>query len=88
MVGNIQIRMKVSTLLEVTQFLILFQAVLSLLSIQEALVFSTLTTQEILTVKNQRMEKLSVGIFCISPAGAADVQFNTSGVVYHYYAIV
>lgn len=62
MVGNIQIRMQVSTLLEVAQFLILFQAVLSLLSIQEALVFSTLTTQEILTVKNQRMEKLSVGI--------------------------
>ena len=66
MVGNIQIRMKVSTLLEVTQFLILFQAVLSLLSIQEALVFSTLTTQEILTVKNQRMEKLSVGIFALA----------------------
>ena len=66
MVGNIQIRMKVSTLLEVAQFLILFQAVLSLLSIQEALVFSTLTTQEILTVKNQRMEKLSVGIFALA----------------------
>ena len=66
MVGNIQIRMKVSTLLEVTQFLILFQAVLSLLSIQEALVFSTLTTQEILTVKNQRMEKLSVGILALA----------------------
>ena len=65
MVGNIQIRMKVSTLLEVAQFLILFQAVLSLLSIQEALVFSTLTTQEILTVKNQRMEKLSVGILTL-----------------------
>ena len=58
--------MKVSTLLEVAQFLILFQAVLSLLSIQEALVFSTLTTQEILTVKNQRMEKLSVGIFALA----------------------
>ena len=66
MVGNIQIRMKVSTLLEVAQFLILFQAVLSLLSIQEALVFSTLTTQEILTVKNQRMEKLSVGILALA----------------------
>ena len=66
MVGNIQIRMKVSTLLEVTQFLILFQAVLSLLSIQEALVFSTLTPQEILTVKNQRMEKLSVGILALA----------------------
>lgn len=66
MVGNIQIRMKVSTLLEVTQFLILFQAVLSLLSIQEALVFSTLTTQDILTVKNQRMEKLSVGILALA----------------------
>ena len=26
--------------------------------------------------------------FGLSPAGAADVQFNTSGVVYHYYAIV
>lgn len=24
----------------------------------------------------------------LSPSGAADVQFNTSGVVYHYYAIV
>lgn len=66
MVGNIQIRIKVSTLLEVAQFLILFQAVLSLLSIQEALVFSTLTTQEILTVKNQRMEKLSVGILALA----------------------
>lgn len=66
MVGNIQIRMKVSTLLEVAQFLILFQAVLSLLSIQEALVFPTLTTQEILTVKNQRMEKLSVGILALA----------------------
>lgn len=66
MVGNIQIRMQVSTLLEVAQFLILFQAVLSLLSIQEALVFSTLTTQEILTVKNQRMEKLSVGILALA----------------------
>ena len=66
MVGNIQIRMKVSTLLEVAQFLILFQAVLSLLSIQEALVFSTLTAQESLTVKNQRMEKLSVGILALA----------------------
>ena len=26
--------------------------------------------------------------FGLSPTGAADVQFNTSGVVYHYYAIV
>ena len=26
--------------------------------------------------------------FGLSPIGAADVQFNTSGVVYHYYAIV
>lgn len=26
--------------------------------------------------------------FRLSPTGAADVQFNTSGVVYHYYAIV
>ena len=26
--------------------------------------------------------------FDLSPTGAADVQFNTSGVVYHYYAIV
>ena len=26
--------------------------------------------------------------FSLSPTGAADVQFNTSGVVYHYYAIV
>ena len=26
--------------------------------------------------------------FGLSPTSAADVQFNTSGVVYHYYAIV
>lgn len=26
--------------------------------------------------------------YYLSPSGAADVQFNTSGVVYHYYAIV
>lgn len=26
--------------------------------------------------------------FDLSPTSAADVQFNTSGVVYHYYAIV
>lgn len=88
MVGNIQIRMKVSTLLEVAQFLILFQAVLSLLSIQEALVFSTLTAQESLTVKNQQDGKTFSWYFGLSPSGAADVQFNASGTVYHYYAIV
>ena len=60
-----QIRIEVSTILVLAKLLSLFPAALSLLSIQAALVFSTLATQEILTVKNQRMEKLSVGIITI-----------------------
>ena len=65
MACNGQIRIKVSTILVLAKLLSLFPAALSLLSIQAALVFSTLATQEILTVKNQRMEKLSVGIITI-----------------------
>ena len=65
MACNGQIRIEVSTILVLAKLLSLFPAALSLLSIQAALVFSTLATQEILTVKNQRMEKLSVGIITI-----------------------
>ena len=66
MACNGQIRIEVSTILVLAKLLSLFPAALSLLSIQAALVFSTLTTQEILTVKNQRMEKLSVGILALA----------------------
>ena len=65
MACNGQIRIEVSTILVLAKLLSLFPAALSLLSIQAALVFSTLATQEILTVKNQRMEKLSVGILTL-----------------------
>ena len=62
---NIRIRIQVSAILI---FVILFQAVLSLLSIQAALVlaWATIIIQEILTVKNRRMEKLSVGILTLA----------------------
>ena len=65
MVFNIRIRIQVSAILI---FVILFQAVLSLLSIQAALVlaWATIIIQEILTVKNRRMEKLSVGILALA----------------------
>ena len=58
---------RVSTVMEMARLLILFIAVLSLLSIQKALVLvlATVIPQEILTVKNQRMEKLSVGILTL-----------------------
>ena len=54
--------------MEMARLLILFIAVLSLLSIQKALVLvlATVIPQEILTVKNQRMEKLSVGILALA----------------------
>jgi len=65
MVFNIRIRIQVSAILI---FVILFQAVLSLLSIQAALVlaWATIIIQEILTVKNRRMEKLLVGIMTLA----------------------
>ena len=67
MACNGQIRIEVSTILVLAKLLSLFPAALSLLSIQKALVLvlATVIPQEILTVKNQRMEKLSVGILTL-----------------------